>query len=169
MSTKEWLDIVQTIALVATAVFAALQIKSAADQLATAASEYKEAAKQTQIAAQTSSAATLSNLAAASREIQWKVLQDADLHRLLNATASATGLTAEQKIEVAIGILISHYAFTYEFKVLNQITPDIWKAFTADMHGYFSQQRVQARWEVLKNSYSPTFRDFVDKDLLRHT
>jgi hypothetical protein len=176
VTLKDWLDIVQAIALVATAVFAALQIKAAANQLSIAAREYKEAADQTKIAAnqatitaKASSATTLSNLAAASREIQWRVLQDSSLHRILNESSPAEGLTRDQKMDMAIGILISHYAFTFEFKALDQITPDIWRAFTADMHHYFNQHRVQSRWEVLKHFYSLTFREFVDRELLRRT
>jgi hypothetical protein len=183
VTVKDWLDIIQTIALVATAIFAALQIKAAADQLTVAASEYKEAANQTKIAAeqtriaaqqatitaQASSATTVSNLAQASRDIQWRVLQDTALHKLISDKATDTGLSPEQKMQVAIAMLISHYAFAFEYKQLNQITPEMWQALTADMHQYFNQPQVVARWEDLKHSYSPTFRQFVDKDLLHRT
>lgn len=169
MTLQDKLMLIQTITMVLGVVFAVWQIRAAADQLKVAASSYKAAADQSIIAARASTSATLGTLAAATRDFQWKVLEDTTLHGLFLAGLPAGGLSAPMKIEIVRGMLISHYAFVYEFGQLGQIHGGIWSATVADMHDFFSKPENQRRWEQIKKGFSPKFREFVDKELLRLT
>jgi hypothetical protein len=169
MTLQDKLMLAQTVTMMLGVGFAVWQIRAAADQLRVAASSYKAAAEQTIIAAKASSSATLGTLAAATREFQWKVLEDTSLHPLLVGGLAAGGLPASIKLEVVRAMLISHYAFIYEFGQLGQMDGGIWKAIIADMHDFFSKAENRKRWEQIKSGFSPTFREFVDKELLRLT
>jgi len=169
LDSKFWLDVLQTLAIVAASVIAAWQINVAARQLRVAAEAYNLAAQQTRIAAEASSATTLGALAAASRDMQWKILEDVSLHRLFDEDCPIEGLSAEQKEALVRGMLISHYSFVFEFKKLDQIKGAMWTALRADMHGFFNVRASQERWEKLRALYSPDFREFVEKELLHLT
>jgi hypothetical protein len=167
MTIQDKLMLVQTVTMVLGVGFAVWQIRGAADQLRVAASSYNAAAAQTIIAAKASSSATLGALASATREFQWKVLEDKSLHGLLADGLGEEGLSAPDKLMVVRAMLISHYAFIYEFVQLGQMDGGIWKAIIADMHDFFSKPENRRRWGAIKEAFSPEFRDFVDKELLR--
>jgi hypothetical protein len=106
-------------------------------------------------------------LAQASRELQWKVLEDDALHPILVPNASSDGLSDEVKREAIRGMLISHYAFAFEFRRLGQIPDSTWPALRVDMMEFFSAEPNKVRWKRVKEFYGREFQQFVDVDLLR--
>jgi len=148
----------QTVATVWAAIFAVLQIRTAASQLRLAAEDQKKAAE-------ASSASTLASLISEARELQSKSLEDPDLHAIW-VGGQESGLTKKQKVELFRGFLIGHYALVYTCKSLNQIPESTWSAMRADMHGFFSAAENLKRWNSLKALYPADFREFVDKQLL---
>jgi hypothetical protein len=169
MTLQDKLSLIQTAAMVVGVVFAVWQIKVAVGQLKVAADSYTSAAQQTTIAARAASSSTLGSLAAATREFQWKVLEDSTLHPLLLSSAGNQVLTNDLKLAVVRAMLISHYAFIYEYAQLGQMDGGIWKAITADMHDFFTKPDNQARWNQIKSGFSPKFREFVDREIVPRT
>jgi hypothetical protein len=131
MPSDPW-NVAQSIATIATAAFAAPMIYFATKQLRVAAEAYRIAAEQSSMAAKSASASALGALAAASRELQWRVLQDKSLHTILVPNIPADGFTPEMKCEMIRGMLISHYAFVFEFYRLGLNTPNRVSARTAN-------------------------------------
>jgi hypothetical protein len=167
MASDPW-NVAQSVATIAAAVFAAAMIYLATKQLRIAADAYKSAAEQTTIAAKAASATALGALAEASRELQWRVLQDKALHAILVPASPQEGFSDQVKCDVVRGMLISHYAFVYEFKRLGQIPDLTWPALRVDMMDFFSLEPNKTRWKQVREFYGKEFQKFVDVELLRH-
>jgi hypothetical protein len=131
-----------------------------------AAESYKVAAEQTAIAAQAARSTALGALAEASRDLQWKVLQDKALHAVLMPEVPAEGFSENVKRDVVRGMLISHYSFVFELWRLGQIPDSTWQAFQVDMMEFFRQKPNEARWRQVGELYAKEFRDFVEGKLL---
>lgn len=141
--------------------------KDSAEQVRIAAQAAQSSAQQAEISANAVKASALGVIAAAGRDMQWRVLEDQGLHTLLLANAPPAGMTNAEKQQLVRGMLINYYSFVFEFKLLGQIPDVTWPAFVADMTSFFSHAPNRARWDQLKTVMSTQFRDFVDHDLLR--
>lgn len=157
----------QSVATIAAAMFAIPMIYVATKQLRIAAEAYKAAADQTSIAAKAASTAALTSMNAASRDLQWKVMEDASLRPILLPELSTHEFTAAIKQALVRGMLISQYAFVYDFHALDLVPPSTWKGYTADMHEFFSKKENLERWKQLEEYYPKEFRTFVNRDLLK--
>jgi len=157
----------QSIATIAAAIFAIPMIYVATKQLRIAAEAYKAAADQSSIAAKAASTAALGAMNAASRELQWKVIEDTSLRPILLPEFSKDEFTDAIKQALVRGMLISQYAFVYDFHALDLIPPSTWKGYTADMHEFFSKKDNLERWKQLEEYYPREFRTFVNLDLLK--
>ena len=166
MMSDGW-NIAQSAATIVAAVFGIPAVYLAIRQLRVAANAYQVAAQQSTIAAKAASATALAALAQASRELQWKVLQDKSLQGILVPNVPDEGLADEAKREAVRGMLISHYAFAFEFRRLGQIPDSTWPALRVDMMEFFSVEPNKVRWKQVKEFYGREFQDFVDVDLLR--
>jgi hypothetical protein len=157
MISDPWV-IAQTVATIAATAFVVPMIYLAARQLRVAAEAYKAASQAT-------SGSALGAVAAASRELQWKVLDNKSLHPILVPTSGPDGLTASQKQNLVRGMLISNYAFIYELWRLGQVPQAVWPAMKVDMVEFFRAEPNTERWRVLKELYGSDFRDFVEKEI----
>ena len=152
---------IAAIALVAVTIpgiiFAAWQLRvsarasqDSATQVKLSAEAASIAAQQAEIAANAAKANALGMIAAAGRDMQWRVLGDKALHPLLLPSASSAGMVDDEKQQLVRGMLISYYSFVFEFKLLGQIPEATWPAFVADMQDFFSYAPNRARWDKLK-------------------
>jgi hypothetical protein len=64
-------------------------------------------------------------------------------------------------------MLISHYAFVFELKQLDQLPKSTWAASEVDMLEFFSSEPNKARWKSVSELYAKDFQDFVNGELLR--
>ena len=163
MLADGWL-IAQSVAAVATVVVAIPTILYTFSQVKIAAGAAKTAAEQAEISAKAASASALGVISAASRELQWKVLEDEALHPIL--TSGTTSLTEEMKRQAVRAMLINFYGFVYEFRQLDQIPDTSWQAYKSDMTDFFTQVPNRARWDSQKTVYPVKFQDFVEHEIL---
>ena len=177
MQSDGWIisQSIASIALVAVTIpgiiFAAWQLRvsarateDSATQVKLSAEAASIAAQQAKIAANAAKANALGMIAAAGREMQWRVLGDKALHPLLLPSASSAGMVDDEKQQLVRGMLISYYSFVFEFKLLGQIPEATWPAFVADMQDFFSHTLNRARWNQLKVVMSREFQTFSGTD-----
>jgi len=160
----DYMQLTQTVAIVLGAAFTVYQIHLGVDQLHAALDQVK-------IGTQASSATSLGTLMNASRDLQWRMMSDSVLQQLFIPEAKSKNgkqplLTPEDKIALMRGMLISHYAFVYDYYKLGQIPEATWSAMKAEMQDFFTREETRKRWEQVKDLYHGDFRTFVDNELL---
>jgi hypothetical protein len=166
----QWTNVwaaVGAVGTVTAAIFAAWQIKVAANQLRIAASAYHAAAEQTAIAAKASVAASLGTVSSATRDFQWKVVNDSVFLPILVPNLPSGISLDDVKRQLLRGMLISHYSFIFELQQLGQLPKSTWAASEVDMFEFFSAEPNKVRWKQVAEFYGKDFQDFVNGELLR--
>jgi hypothetical protein len=157
MVSDAWV-VAQSVATILATAFALPMIYLTARQLRLAAEAYKAASEAT-------SGSALGAVSAASRELQWKVIENKSLHPILVPSIGPSGLADSDKQELVRGMLISNYAFIYELKRLGQVPQSVWPAMKVEMVEFFRYGPNIKRWEKLRELYGSDFREFIDTDI----
>lgn len=107
-------------------------------------------------------ASTVSQIAARSEELQWRILKDPDLSELLTGNPNPTTL---QQQEIAVGMVINHFATMYDLHRLGGIPPEPWTAFKLDIKATLDRPLFRKRWQQLKQYHRSDFVKFVTDEL----
>ena len=102
---------------------------------------------------------TIGHIAATSRELFMKVIEDKDLEILIDASAT---VQKPEKVNLFIGVLIQHLANAYYQYKLKNIPEYFWKNVLNDAKDFLKRPEVAKRWHQVSTHYEDEFKEFIN-------